>query len=152
MLLTCREATARAQRTPCSWMRPADWISVLDQEQLSQVKELTMISLKKGILVSRSRVTPCSSEEPDGAGRGLHSPAGLHPHTAPSYSPQLRPPTGLTPPAHPYTSPHRPPFRPHVAVAVHAQGLDLRRLLLAILGAEGPEQGSPPSTGRLHRA
>ncbi|KAG7259825.1 hypothetical protein CRUP_025374 [Coryphaenoides rupestris] len=41
-------------------MRPADWISVLDQWQWSQRKELTITSLKKGIMVSIMRVTPLS--------------------------------------------------------------------------------------------
>ncbi len=55
--------TCKAYSTPCSCIWPADWISVLLQLQWGHVKELMMISLKKGILVKSRRVLPWTKHE-----------------------------------------------------------------------------------------
>lgn len=100
----------------------------------------------------RPRLPPPASAPPGAAGRSFPSP---QPPPPPLTSPTPVPGSGPGP-AGPCNRPRRPlrpcprPARPaHVAVAVHAQRLDLGRPLLAVLGAEGPEQGGP--VRRLHR-
>lgn len=105
---------------------------MLDQEQLAQEKELTMISLKKGILVSRSRVTPCSSEGARGnriLGMVAQGPDSTSQHghvSAPTLpASNLLPPPGVpanalpTPPVPPTPRPPVTPGSSFLAPASH---------------------------------
>lgn len=103
-----------------------------------------MISLKKGILVSSSRVMPYGSTEEDGKNHmEPRSPAlRIGPRASPAgHTPGPRPLQPCPPAAEPPS---------HVAVTVHAQRLDLGGLLLLVLGVDGPEQvprGRRPGRG-----